>query len=657
MKYSITRALGNRTRVKTFPCRITSVSSSNGSLFSSSSKSKENHKKLVRSLYRSLLQLAKEFNPSRPPLKTTCNSSDGKLLSSILHRSGIEEQWSYDDELLKYIHHSSTDQEEENSSLTTKTKPLPFHVARDLRKGYLELQEAEEENLNHSKYNYQENESSKLFRMLLKEILSGEKTQANVFFNNTIFRNSDTYETPIMRFPSQIPYEEISYSSCPSSSSLWNVIRREFRANSNDIIQYLQQKEASTNDDIKEQKQNITIVPSHTFSDETRVQTALIAVRELNKKRVWFYTRKHKLEKKFSPIETASEKIPSLETLLQNVSIINTSHDDKDLSSYLKPGTFLVAHPLLTGYFSQTVIMIMDHSDSTPAHVAGVSKERKIEEGTTLSSSSDDSSSSSSGGGTYGLVINRPAKSSFITDGNDNLKSFSSEVSSENEIDNPVFLEQIVRKENTPKNFIDAFGKCVVREGGPVHASIQMLRMFTPEMEEQFQLGGKNLQSSESTVKKESIMSFQGDVLKAAAAVLGDDDNSISTIIQDEKKNGSPSSLSSCSLSSSNFSFVVGASCWSPDQLETELRRGYWLLANGPHELAFHADKYKTKNESSLWAQMLSALGREEGDLAKLFVDDDDFDGATAASKGQKGKKNKQRAAAMDENADVCDSF
>ena len=64
----------------------------------------------------------------------------------------------------------------------------------------------------------------------------------------------------------------------------------------------------------------------------------------------------------------------------------NSNNDHCEDVSPLKCGNYLVAHPLMTGYFARSVIVLLDH---TPESTDNSSDEQK--------------------GGTYGLIVNRLA--------------------------------------------------------------------------------------------------------------------------------------------------------------------------------------------------------------------------------------------------------
>ena len=89
---------------------------------------------------------------------------------------------------------------------------------------------------------------------------------------------------------------------------------------------------------------------------------------------------------------------------------------------------------------------------------------------------------------------------------------------------------------------------------------------------------------------------FGGDVMKASYAVLEG--------VKD----------------ADDFSFIIGASCWSPGQLENEIQRGCWLPFCGPSSMAMSGmcEHYDTR------------------ELGRLCSDNDSKDEENISSKGTK---------------------
>jgi putative AlgH/UPF0301 family transcriptional regulator len=234
--------------------------------------------------------------------------------------------------------------------------------------------------------------------------------------------------------------------------------------------------------------------------------------------------------------------------------------------TFLRPGAFLVAHPHLIGYFRRTVVCILDHKEE------------------------QDAISGSDTVGTYGVIINRNRVSPHT---NKNLT-----------------LDEVLRP--LPEDLEMAFGGCVVKEGGPVHMSLQMLHSATPDQED-LKIGGYPLpmiadddSSAPSTAQlSDRAIYYKGDVMKAANAVL------------------------SGSLDREDITFFVGASAWQPGQLESEIERGCWLPCRGPPEIAHSGicehdptPKGESRPLADLWLSMLSSCGEAEAELAHLLSAD-----------------------------------
>jgi putative AlgH/UPF0301 family transcriptional regulator len=211
-------------------------------------------------------------------------------------------------------------------------------------------------------------------------------------------------------------------------------------------------------------------------------------------------------------------------------------------------------------------------------------------------------------------------------------------------------------------DFHDAFYDSLVRIGGPVHSSVQMLYKCTQDQERSLQLGGRILPEivpsvaptastsaatppptttasmgedgrtqimSHVTVTEPSsddVIYFQGDFNRVARAVL-------------EGK-----------LAKDCVSFVVGATAWSPGQLQSEIERGWWIPCTAPlhttltgkyalHSLSDNHQKIvaspvTTLESQSLWQSLMAGIGEGEAKLAFIF-----------------------RENRLDENSDACDEF
>jgi putative AlgH/UPF0301 family transcriptional regulator len=269
-----------------------------------------------------------------------------------------------------------------------------------------------------------------------------------------------------------------------------------------------------------------------------RQELAFFALRKLNAKLAWL----EELQKKAKETEKTSGKPPALPSV-KDVFLLPT----EPAASYLQPGTFLIAHPNLTGYFRRTIICILDHS-----HAARPGQST----------------------GTYGLIINRPCS----TEGN------------------VITLSDAL--DPLPDDIEDAFGDQNVRDGGPVHAVLQMLHRPS-ESERELDIKGNFLNVHPfAPANVENIpIKYQGDITTASNAVM------------------------SGHAMASDFSFIVGASCWALGQLESEVQRGYWIPCCAPVSLAL--DPCDDGDMDELYVQILAACGRHEADLAELIRYDD----------------------------------
>ena len=421
-----------------------------------------------------------------------------------------------------------------------------------------------------------------LFRKLLQDLIGGGDTQ--------------------MRFPSHIVANDDAHR-------LEEMIRREFRAPS--LGQWNADASGET---VAAQNQQPTEVSAY-FTDTSRREAAFLALRELNKKLIWAESMGMRLGQNRKERDVLKAKRRYRRQAAKNVEILPKNSP----SSYLRAGTFLVAHPLLSGYFANTVIAILDHMEPRVATKSdagdGVSDDGLIE-----------GDQYPSGGGTYGVICNR--------------LSFSS-IPNEAGSPRPRALREVLRPDCIPPILRRAFGDSIVREGGPVNVSVQMMHMASPELEVELKLGGMVLPmvlSDDRDEQVEEILSaaadsdsavyFNSDLIKAAQSVI------------DEK------------MERDDFSFFVGASVWTVGQLQREIDHGYWIPVRGPPPMAYsgmceHQEleeeegeedeaqvddtsgaaideetnkkkKAKSRPKPDLWLSMLSAVGEHEAELAEL---------------------------------------
>lgn len=300
---------------------------------------------------------------------------------------------------------------EEKAETKGKRPPRSKEEARDLSRSYADVEEDEDDDddaMGFIKSSLAERKEPQrvLFRRLLREVIAGVDGMRQ------------------MQFPQE---------AMETSTNLQQLIRREFRADHDGV-----------------------------FDLAARTQVAFLALRELNKK----LSRAEALEQKNKQGLTEEE----MRLRNQGQAAKHVSRIPLKPKEYLQPGAFLLAHPLLTGYFRRTVICILDHSER----------------------------SSSGEGGTYGLIVNRMGVSPNT---------------GKNQT-----LADVLR--TVPPELAESFGKCAVRDGGPVHMSLQMIHAADTT-----QLAGGTVLSMLTDDDKSTALNtdraifYKGDIVQAADAV------------------------------------------------------------------------------------------------------------------------------------------
>ena len=483
-----------------------------------------------------------------------------------------------------------------------------------------------------------------LFRQLLREWFTSSSGD-NLSNNNTdngekstnkwpkewspdaegYYENGEIKQVPLMRFPSQIVSD--------GGLSIREMIQREFRAPS--VEDRLSMELAFAKQKEKDETYIPIVYPSSSYIDtDIRVQTAFLSLMELNRKLAWAESlgfpatsqnqKANQEERKRKRLVQAAKGVSAFPPLVDIAEQSDNMADDinivgndgsgeesvdktnnKTSSSPLQCGTYLIAHPLMTGYFAKSVIVLLDHTEEVNSSLA------KTEEG--------------GSGGTYGLIINRLALQSEMVEsssrehldllrqkweekksklGEEPTTGSSLELATSPEplsagritdnatsqdttqsatikgtiynIQRPISLLQAINADDLPETVIMAFGDAHVRDGGPVNLSLQMIHRKkseqdgTNEKEDEKQkeeststVGGTILGSdNDNQLESEETIYFNGDVVKASHDVLkGKSD------VDD-------------------YSFIIGAACWSPGQLEHEIERGCWLPFRGPPQMA-----------------------------------------------------------------------
>ena len=271
--------------------------------------------------------------------------------------------------------------------------------------------------------------------------------------------------------------------------------------------------------------------------------------------------------------------------------------------------------------------------------------------------------------GTYGLIVNRLS-----------VSPYTGEALSMNDVLRPL-----------PATIMKTFGKFPIREGGPVHMSVQMLyqintSMVAPNNNSITPSASSTLSVEESvgetsdTMNPPNIGGYILPTIQPDIDTVGDSDNNNTNEISN--------TVGSCDTDKAvyyrgnimnvikamdrgmiengedDISFFVGASCWSVGQLEREIENGFWLPCIGPTSIAqtgmceyynttatngtdttTHSSSVETpqqqqqsspnshhpRPEADLWLSMMSACGIEEAKLAHLLYKDDGKDPNGAA--------------------------
>jgi putative AlgH/UPF0301 family transcriptional regulator len=194
------------------------------------------------------------------------------------------------------------------------------------------------------------------------------------------------------------------------------------------------------------------------------------------------FAEKLGIPKYMDNVTSFTEHAQSLGLIHSKVERYNKQPSNTKVTDRIRPGSFLIAHPLLQGYFARSVIMILEHTDTS----------KTLE------------------GGTYGLIINRP---SFIVDPTNKT------------IKRKRTLSETIRSDSLPRLVQKAFGKCPILEGGPVNFSLQMLQLdpgsTTDEKQQSIPDDGNVICLGENVEK----IYYGGDIMKASRAVLSQSSN------------------------------------------------------------------------------------------------------------------------------------
>jgi len=368
-----------------------------------------------RRLYRALMRATKPFTPPSP---------DYAVLSCLLHRSFISIE--YDEMAARY----------QRGEGQKRDKFMAGH--------YLERGDAI------AQYAYADQDEDHIDPTIARR----HDAQFLLFRRLlwTYFSESDTYDETCWDKP--IACYQYPYQVRRRPYRLRDLIRREFRV---PVVPTVVSSDDESSNSPDGGHQYLGYF-SGVFSVETRRETAFLALRKLNEKLTWAEQLKKRQHKKVSSLtksnkttttnvnDNDNQLLPSPKQAAKHVEPIvfeGGGGGPSEISSHIKPGIFLVAHPHMTGFFRRSVICILQYGQDKD-----VKKTDEDQKNTHKQSDMDDF-------GAYGIVINRSAGTSETTGRHRTLRDVL-----------PIL----------PKELVTVFGKAPIREGGPVHVpSIQMM--------------------------------------------------------------------------------------------------------------------------------------------------------------------------------------
>jgi len=433
-------------------------------------------------------------------------------MSCLLHRTGLYDTLDTslsDPGSFKEAMNNANDDDKASMPKVSDSQriPRPIEEARDLSKSYAEddtLSNYEEESDDDISSTFFHGVPEKIrdphmviFRLLLREVINGKPGGGSL---------------RRMQFPSQV-----------DTSILPKILRREFRRSSSSLGEL-----------------------------DVRRQVAFSALRALNLK----LSRADRMQRQ--SFGGKSLDLVQKQFKDQAAKFVTPFSSSEFTFDHLRPGTYLIAHPQMTGYFRRTVIVLLDRSDDKEGN-----------------------------GGTYGLIVNRSSNQTLAE------------------------VLRIIPEKLRNSPVVDT---CNVRDGGPVHMSVQMIHALHDSSSAVHEIGGTALDSDDQTMgsnlNTDRTILYQGDIFEASEAV----------------KSGV--------IDVDDVCFYVGASCWAVGQLENEIESGYWIPCRGPPETAL-TGKCETVSSSTkevpisedLWLSMISAVGPDEAMLGHWhYYSEDDFE-------------------------------
>jgi putative AlgH/UPF0301 family transcriptional regulator len=277
---------------------------------------------------------------------------------------------------------------------------------------------------------------------------------------------------------------------------------------------------------------------------DVRLDVAFAALRELSMKQKW-----HDRFSSLSKAPLSSSASLSLSASLPKASPSTPSSNNSN-SNVVKSGTFLLSHPLLSDYFSRTVIFVSDHSSQT--------------------------------GITTGYIVNRPSQLlPFVT--------------------------------SLPQSLSEAFCKTSMKIGGPRkiieygETSLQMLYRATTASNTA-KKSNNGTRFDERDAARDSLNLGGDEVMRCTTSgatvgtnvfVGGDATLALEAVCDGVAKR-------------EDFAFATNVSVWCKGQLESEISRGFWIPCEADTvvadstvaDIVFNADQ-----DNNLWDAMMNDIG------------------------------------------------
>lgn len=216
-------------------------------------------------------------------------------------------------------------------------------------------------------------------------------------------------------------------------------------------------------------------------------------------------------------------------------------------------------------------------------------------------------------GPTYGLIVNRLS----LKDDTDEKRS----------------LREAFDENMLPERMADIFGDMPVKDGGPVHPSLQMLYSLPGSKENTIDgtliptIPTDTIDDASTAEYTDRATYFRGNVFDAMTAIKYGKLEKGKSFRWVDLFYEPFAWLTVPHFRKEEMSFFVGASTWAPGQLESEMAHGFWIPCRGPAEIALTGtcEHKPSTNETDpppdddLWLSMMCACGHDEARLASIF--------------------------------------